>query len=56
MIRTYQPADLDRLMQLWMQGNLQAPPLVPASYWEDNAPEVRRPLPQGPLKPEEKAM
>ena len=29
MIRTYQPADLDRLMQLWLQGNLQAHPLCP---------------------------
>ena len=46
MIRTYQPADLDRLMQLWLQGNLQAHPFVPASYWEENAADVRRQLPQ----------
>ena len=46
MIRTYQPADLDRLMQLWLQGNLQAHPFVPASYWEENAPDVRQQLPQ----------
>ena len=49
MIRTYQPADLDRLMQLWLQGNLQAHPFVPASYWEENAPDVRRQLPQAQL-------
>lgn len=49
MIRTYQPADLDRLMQLWLQGNLQAHPFVPASYWEENAPDVRRQLPQARL-------
>ena len=49
MIRTYQPADLDRLMQLWLQGNLQAHPFVPASYWEENAPDVRQQLPQARL-------
>ena len=49
MIRTYQPADLDRLMQLWLQGNLQAHPFVPASYWEENAADVRRQLPQAQL-------
>lgn len=49
MIRTYQPADLDRLMQLWLQGNLQAHPFVPASYWEENAPDVRQQLPQAQL-------
>ena len=49
MIRTYQPADLDRLMQLWLQGNLQAHPFVPASYWEENAADVRRQLPQARL-------
>ena len=49
MIRTYQPADLERLMQLWMQGNLQAHPFVPASDWEENAPAVRQLLPQARL-------
>lgn len=45
MIRTFKMEDLDQLMELWLQGNRQAHPFVPAAYWEGNVQAVRGLLP-----------
>lgn len=34
----------DRLMTIWLQGNLEAHPFVAASYWRDMAPLVAQQL------------
>ncbi len=49
MIRTFRPEDLDRLMQLWLAGNLEAHAFVPREYWLSHAAEVRELLPQADL-------
>ncbi len=49
MIRKFQPQDLDRVMQLWLEGNLEAHDFVPADYWVSNAPMVRELLLQAEL-------
>lgn len=45
MIRALAPSDLDAVMQIWLSGNEQAHPFVPASYWRGVADAVRRELP-----------
>lgn len=32
---------LDRLMEIWLNGNLEAHSFIPGTYWEDNVPAVR---------------
>lgn len=49
MIRNFQPQDLDRVMQLWLEGNLDAHGFIPADYWTSNAPVVRRLLVQAEI-------
>ena len=49
MVRPFAPADLDRVMEIWLAANLQAHCFVPAEYWTGNAPQVRRQLPQAKL-------
>lgn len=34
----------DRLMTIWLQGNLEAHPFVAANYWQDMAPLVAQQL------------
>ena len=46
MIRPFQPADLDAVMSLWLEGNLDAHPFIPCAYWEGNLSAVRALLPQ----------
>ena len=45
MIRRMEPSDLDTVMDIWLEGNLQAHPFVPARYWRDNLERVREQLP-----------
>ena len=40
-IRPLEPGDLEAVMRLWLDGNREAHPFVPAGYWEDRAAEVR---------------
>lgn len=49
MIRNFEPRDLGRVMELWLEGNLDAHGFVPASYWTSNAPVVRELLMQAEL-------
>lgn len=41
MIRKFEPRDLEWVMQLWLEGNLDAHDFVPADYWKSSAPMVR---------------
>ena len=46
MIRRMEPDDLDRVMLLWLEGNLDAHPFIPPAYWQEHAEEVRAQLPE----------
>ena len=48
-VRPFAPADLERVMEIWLAANLQAHGFVPAEYWTGNAPQVRQQLPQAEL-------
>ncbi|MDA5542600.1 N-acetyltransferase [Yersinia rochesterensis] len=41
MIRTYQPDDLDAVMQLWLSSTIAAHPFVTEQYWHESASLVR---------------
>lgn len=46
MIRSFQPHDAERVMELWLEGNWDAHPFIPKSYWTSCAPQVRGQLPR----------
>lgn len=46
MIRKFQEDDLDRVMQLWLSGNLEAHPFIPETYWISQYETVREQIPQ----------
>lgn len=46
MIRTMRPADTEAVLAIWLAGNREAHPFVPAAYWEANLPAVGEQLPQ----------
>ena len=41
MIRTYQPDDIDAVMQLWLTSTTAAHPFIAEQYWHESAPLVR---------------
>ena len=49
MIRKFENLDLDTVMQIWLHGNLDAHPFIPASFWTDHFEIVRDMLPQAEL-------
>ena len=49
MIRKFETQDLDAVMQIWLHGNLDAHPFIPASIWTDHFETVRDLLPQAEL-------
>ena len=49
MIRKFETQDLDTVMQIWLHGNLDAHPFIPASFWTDHFETVRDMLPQAEL-------
>ena len=49
MIRKFETQDLDAVMQIWLNGNLDAHPFIPASFWTDHFETVRDLLPQAEL-------
>ncbi len=49
MIRKFQPDNRERVMQLWLSGNLDAHSFVPRDYWISHAPMVRELLVQAEL-------
>lgn len=49
MIRKFETQDLGAVMQIWLEGNLDAHPFIPASFWTDHFETVRDMLPQTEL-------
>ena len=49
MIRKFETRDLDAVMQVWLEGNLDAHPFIPASFWAGHFEMVRDLLPQAEL-------
>lgn len=45
MIRTFEAADLDAVMDLWLAANLDAHDFIPADYWQRHVPAVRKMIP-----------
>ena len=41
MIRSLTPQDLNTVMQIWLEGNLEAHAFIPEAYWKSNVPLVR---------------
>ena len=46
MIRPLEIGDLDTVMQIWLEGNLQAHDFIAPEYWRQNYDFVRKILPQ----------
>ena len=46
MIRPLKITDLDTVMQIWLEGNLQAHHFIAAEYWQQNYDFVKQMLPQ----------
>lgn len=46
MIRQLHSADLHRVMEIWLEANIQAHSFIPQAYWKENAALVRELLPQ----------
>lgn len=46
MIRPLKITDLDMVMQIWLDGNLQAHNFIAAEYWQQNYDFVKQMLPQ----------
>lgn len=49
MIRKANNTDLNRLMEIWLNGNLEAHDFVPASYWQNHYDEVKNALLQADI-------
>ena len=49
MIRKFETQDLGAVMQIWLHGNLDAHPFIPASFWTDHFETARDMLPQAEL-------
>ena len=45
MIRLFEFRDLDRIMEIWLEGNLKAHPFIKEEYWRQNYEIVRSVLP-----------
>ena len=45
MIRLFEFRDLDRIMEIWLEGNLKAHPFIKEEYWRQNYETVRSVLP-----------
>ena len=46
MIRVLQEADIDRVVDIWLDANLKAHYFIPAEYWKSNIELVKEMLPQ----------
>ena len=45
MVRNFQAEDLNRIMELWLETNIQAHDFIKKSYWQDHFDEVMEILP-----------
>lgn len=44
MIRKLQKADTERIMEIWLNGNVDAHPFIPKDYWQSNYAMVQEQL------------
>ena len=49
MIRIFEFRDLDRIMEIWLEGNLTAHPFIKEEYWKQNYETVRAVLPNAEM-------
>ncbi|OCG08992.1 hypothetical protein A9G13_02745 [Gilliamella sp. wkB178] len=49
MIREYQPADLDKIMEIWLQGNLQAHNFIDPEFFKQNYELVKTLIPMSKI-------
>lgn len=45
----FDACDLNQVMELWLNGNIEAHDFIPRNYWESNAPMVREQLLQAEI-------
>ena len=45
MIRLFEFRDLDRIMEIWLEGNIKAHPFIKEEFWKQNYETVRSVLP-----------
>lgn len=45
MIRLFEFNDLDRIMDIWLEGNINTHSFIEESYWKDNFKSVKTILP-----------
>lgn len=49
MVRKFQGADLERVLEIWLEANTQAHDFIPRRYWEGQLETVRTLLPRAEL-------
>ena len=49
MIRLFEFRDLDRIMEIWLEGNLKAHAFIKEEYWRQNYETVRAVLPNAEM-------
>ena len=49
MIRNFHQPDTKQVMQLWLKGNMDAHPFIPAAYWKSNFEMVQQQLSQAEI-------
>lgn len=45
MVRLFEFRDLDKIMEIWLRGNMEAHSFIPAEYWKKNFDSVKSVLP-----------
>lgn len=49
MINKMEPGQLERVMEIWLQGNINGHPFIPATHWEEAYGMVKQLLPEADI-------
>lgn len=49
MVRNFKNADIDKIMEIWLNSNIEAHNFIDKSYWEKNFEMVKNILPQAEI-------
>lgn len=49
MVRNFKNADIDKIMEIWLNSNIEAHNFIDKSYWEKNFEMVKNALPQADI-------
>lgn len=49
MVRNFKNADIDKIMEIWLNSNIEAHNFIDKSYWEKNFEMVKNTLPQAEI-------